>query len=67
MLWTFMYHKGSAHYFGTVETKTEPHTEGRALAIATRVCELNGWRAPARVEKHILADESILDAPAPQA
>jgi hypothetical protein len=68
MIWSFMYHKGPAHYFGHVETDGDAMDEtaqGIALEIATRWCETERARPPAQVKPFILATEAILAKPKP--
>lgn len=62
-LWTFYYHNGPAHKQGIVEARDETW----AMRVATRYCHLNGFRAPASVQPHILATEEILTRPMPSA
>ena len=58
MLWSFMYHKGPAHFYGCVETESSEEQVG--LDVATAWCESTGCRPPASVKPMILADERIL-------
>lgn len=58
MIWSFMYHRGMAHFTGHVETESEDQDTGYRVAVAW--CEKNGMRPPATVQPFILATERIL-------